>query len=144
MNFSKYIFTTILVTSLNSNIVRADTKEEVTQVVIELIQTFIEAKEGEPQTNDAPLVDCSLETYKPTASHKSLSSWAKQHHKDASEALAILKNNPTDKPVLIAAARACKEAIKMRGAAHCVRPKLASYRANLLKSKDVCHQLSKL
>lgn len=140
---SKKLVILIFLTSITSAGVKAETKQEVTEAILGLIQMFAEGKANKG-TNTSPILDCSSDTFKPTASYKSLSSWSTRHHQDAEQAFTLLRSNPAEPSYLNAAKHACTEAIRMRGAAHCIKPGNAKYLSDLLASKALCKKITEL
>lgn len=128
-NFAKNISTLfILLAGFHLSSASAFESEAIRE--IKYLINSIESSQGK--------LDCRKKLFQPTASTKSLISWSKDHHATAQSGLdnkTHFEKYPHEKFGIV---RACKESIRMRGAATCQEPNNEKYRSAFNKSVSVC------
>ncbi|MBV1907935.1 MAG: hypothetical protein KUG78_01355 [Kangiellaceae bacterium] len=126
----------IFMVGLDSHIIMANEQDEIREQLSDMMLDFI----AQGKVDSDNLVNCANENYKPSASHRSLASWSKSHHQEAEQAIKVLQKKPADSNAGFAAGRACTSALKMRGAAHCLKPNNLEYQMALAESFDICKE----
>lgn len=129
--------TTIIICSICSFSLLAKDNVKQGQTILELIDTFIAEKSAGLNS----IIDCSHPAYIPTASHKSLFSWSKKYHENAVSLWNLQQNGSQSTHITTTSETACEKAIKMRGAAYCLKPHNTEYLLGLVETFEVCTNL---